>query len=470
MSDRDRGKTPMFSGLDKAAFALVLGIVAFEGWLLLGPGARESEAGEDPGSTAVQEADSAGLSLLEAMGGDDTEGYARAVEPRTFDFPRDHAGHPEFRTEWWYVTNNLFAEDGRRFGVHFTIFRSALRPPLLAVSARSPAVGEAGPGESFDAAPGGDVWFANDVYMGHFALADVEGGTFAEAERFTRGAAGLAGSRPGGSSGAEGTETTAGDASTFRVWMDDWAMESIDASTSAPGGVFPLRLTARNPDAGTAIDIVVRPEKPMVLQGDRGLSQKGDEPGNASYYYSFTRLRTEGTVVSGGDTIPVTGQSWMDREWSTSALDETQEGWDWFALQLDDGRDLMVYRLRGVDGSTDPLSEGVLVAPDGTSTRLAASDFRLEVLEEWESEIDGAKYPSTWRVDVPSQGIALRVEPVLRDQEMNVTVRYWEGAVDLHDASPDGGATRAGARGDGTPIGRGYVELTGYAGMAPPGG
>jgi predicted secreted hydrolase len=450
----------MLSGLDKAAFTLILGIVAFEGWLLLGPGAREGEAGEDPGSVAVQEADSAGLSLLEAMGGGATEGYARAREPRPFDFPDDHAGHPDFRTEWWYVTNNLFAEDGRRFGVHFTIFRSALRPPL---EGGVGGVGEVPPGgpEADDAAAAGDLWAANDVYMGHFALADVERRSFAEAERFTRGAAGLAGSRPGAGVGAgagSSAAATSADGRTFRVWMDDWAMESLDAPTASPDGVFPLRLTARNPAAGTAIDLVVRPEKPLVLQGDRGLSQKGDEPGNASYYYSFTRLRTEGTIVSGGDTIPVTGQSWMDREWSTSALDETQEGWDWFALQLDDGRDLMVYRLRGTDGSTDPLSEGVLVASDGSTTRLSSTEFDLEVLERWESGIDGAEYPSTWRVEVPSEGLALRVEPVLRDQEMNVTVRYWEGAVDLYDAD------------DGTLVGRGYVELTGYAGMAPPGG
>jgi len=434
---------PIMSRLDWAAFLLVVSVALIEGWLFFGPGAqRRAESGTDA------EADSAiAMSLMEAMGGDDdAAAYDRAMEPRDFVFPEDHGAHPGFRTEWWYVTSNLFAEDGRRFGSHFTIFRSALTPPDRG-EPMAPASGD-----------GGDVWRTSDVYMGHFALADPEAGTFTEAERFTRGSARLAGTRTGASAGTTGDEGAGG----FRVWMDDWEMAAVEGTRPGADGIFPLRLHARDPDQGIAIDLIARPEKPVVLQGDAGLSQKGDEPGNASYYYSFTRLRTEGTVVTAeGDTVAVTGQAWMDREWSTSALDETQAGWDWFALQLDDGRDLMVYRLRGVDGSTDPLSEGVLLDGEGVRTRLAADDFRLSVVESWTSDVDGAEYPSTWRVEVPSEGIALRVEPVLRDQEMNVTVRYWEGAVDLYDADAGRGAE---------PLGRGYVELTGYAGTAPPGG
>jgi predicted secreted hydrolase len=428
MSDR-----PIMSRLGRAAFILIVAVALVGGWLFFGPDGERRESGE-----ADAAADSAvAMSLAQAMGGDDPAGYARALEPRLFDFPADHGAHPDFRTEWWYVTSNLFGSDGRRFGVHFTIFRSALAP-----------VGVGSP-------PGPDgPWSTNDVYMGHFAVADAEAGSFTESERFTRGGAGLAGT------------STGADSDRFRVWMDDWAMESLDAPEAGPEGVFPLRLTARDPDQGTAIDLVVTPEKPVVLQGEAGLSQKGDEPGNASFYYSFTRLRTEGIVVTDGDTVRVTGQSWMDREWSTSALDESQEGWDWFALQLDDGRDLMVYRLRGVDGSTDPLSEGVLVAPDGARTRLPADAFDLEVIDTWESPIDGASYPSTWRVRVPGADLDLRVRPILRDQEMDVTVRYWEGAVDVLDGE---GAPPAG-RAAGDAIGRGYVELTGYAGATPPGG
>ncbi|HKK91971.1 MAG TPA: lipocalin-like domain-containing protein [Longimicrobiales bacterium] len=443
MTDGKRDE-PIMSRLDWAAFIMIVAVVLIEGWLFFGPG-----RGDSTSETGSEAADSAvAMSLAEAMGGGDPTGYARALEPREFDFPADHGAHPDFRTEWWYVTSNLFAEDGRRFGAHYTIFRSALEAPDSADEDTSAS--------GSDTSTDGD-WSTNDVYMGHFAVADVDAGTFTEAERFTRGAAGLAGSR------AEPGEP-------FGVWMDDWEMASVEPAGAGPDGIFPLRLVARNPEAETGIDLVLTPEKPMVLQGDAGLSQKGDEPGNASFYYSFTRLRTEGVVITAGDTIAVTGQSWMDREWSTSALDETQEGWDWFALQLDDGRDLMVYRLRGTDGSTDPLSEGVLVDPAGGRTRLGADDFSLEVLETWASPIDGAEYPSVWRVDVPSAELSLRVRPVLRDQEMDVTVRYWEGAVDVLPAGIGARAGPPNARAAASPIGRGYVELTGYAGMAPPGG
>ncbi len=400
---------------------------------LAGSGRLSELLGDRDASEAPPPA--ATLDLGETLGGD-TAGFARALEPRDFVFPEDHAAHPGFRTEWWYITNNLETAAGRRFGVHFTIFRNAL----------SPAATPAGDGRA--------GWATNEVYMGHFAVADVEGEAFLEAERFTRGSAGLAGTQ----------------VLPLRVWMDDWSLESSAPSAAT---VFPLRLRASEDREGTrvAVDLQLAPEKPMVLQGDRGLSQKGAEPGNASYYYSYTRLRTEGTITIGDEVFPVSGSSWMDREWSTSALDDTQAGWDWFALQLADGRDLMVYRLRGKDGSTDPLSEGVLVAPDGSHLRIDAAQFDLTVLDSWVSPVDGAEYPSTWRVQVTSEvtggpPIDLIVRPVLRDQEMNVTVRYWEGAVDLLPAAEDGSGPSRGA----DPIGRGYVELTGYAGATPPGG
>ncbi|MDT8368495.1 MAG: lipocalin-like domain-containing protein [Longimicrobiales bacterium] len=440
--------------------ALVAAGASVIGWLAFGP--AEGERGG--GVRDAAEADGAlTLSLVEAMGGgDDAERYARAFEPRPFVFPADHAAHPDFRTEWWYVTSNLATADGRRFGVHFTIFRNALRPPPESAPDESPGP-EEGVGAEEDSGPEEDPgaeWRARDLYMGHFALADATAGRFTEVERFTRGAAGLAGAR-------------VEDGRAFRVWIDEWAIESVNPPEPGAAGIFPLRLVAGDPGAGIAIDLVARPMKPVVLQGKDGLSQKGDEPGNASYYYSFTRLRTEGRLVSGSDTFSVSGESWIDREWSTSALDATQAGWDWFALHLDDGRDLMVYRLRGIDGSSDPLSEGILVDPDGSSRRLGVDDFTLEVLERWTSPVDGAVYPSTWRVEVPSADLALRVVPLLRDQEMNVTVRYWEGAVELFDAAPAGRDGRDGARSEGASraprVGRGYVELTGYAGRAPPG-
>jgi predicted secreted hydrolase len=229
--------------------------------------------------------------------------------------------------------------------------------------------------------------------------------------------------------------------------MDDWSLEgSGEADPDAPGAgaVFPLLLRARQ--ESVAISLSLDPLRPMVLQGDRGLSQKGEEPGNASFYYSFTRMGVEGEVEVDGERIPVRGLAWLDREWSTSALSGGQVGWDWFALQLEDGRDLMVYRLRREDGSTDPLSEGVVVRPDGSVTRLPSEAFELEPLTRWTSPLDGTVYPSRWRVTVPSEDLDLEVTPVREDQELNVTVRYWEGAVDV-----------VGSAG-----GRGYVELTGY--------
>jgi predicted secreted hydrolase len=418
------------------AFALILVAVGGEGFLFL----------FRPGTGGEEEV-RATLDLAEAMGGADTAGYARATEPRPFVFPDDHGPHPAYRTEWWYVTANLEDVDGRRFGTQFTLFRNALAPE----DDGEGGVGEGAPGSlAGDGVIRGEAvgdtmarpasnWATRQVYMGHFAVTDVEGEGFHEAERFTRGANGLAG----------------GEAEPLRIWLDDWGLTG--GGGAAPedpgaGSVFPLRVRAR--EGGVAVDLSLVPTRPHVLQGDRGLSQKGPEPGNASFYYSFTRLRAEGTVEVDGRVHRVAGLAWLDREWSTSALSEGQEGWDWFALHLSDGRDLMVYRLRGPGGSTDPLSEGVVVAPDGVSRRLSRDDFQVTVTDTWTSPLDGTAYPSGWEVVVPGEGLRLGITPVLRDQELNVAVRYWEGAVDVIELDPESGAPGV--------SGRGYVELTGY--------
>jgi predicted secreted hydrolase len=217
--------------------------------------------------------------------------------------------------------------------------------------------------------------------------------------------------------------------------------------TSVGETTFPLRLRAQGADVG--IDLTVRPEKPMVLQGNQGLSQKGPGVGNASYYYSYTRLATEGTLVAGGDTLSVTGQSWLDREWSTSALGPNQVGWDWFSLQLDDGRDLMYYQLRNKDGSASRFSEGTLVAPDGATQKINRADVSLEVLDTWTTPDGTHTYPVEWTLRIPSKDLSLRIVPLFPQQELEVSVRYWEGAVRVRD-------------GDGNLLGTGYVELTGY--------
>lgn len=370
---------------------------------------------------------SASLSVAEAMGGADTTGYARALEPRAFVFPRDHGPHPDFRTEWWYVTGNLESAAGRRFGFQFTLFRNALTPDPLESS---------------------NPWASRQMYMGHFTVTDVQTARFHAFERFTRAGGGLAGSR-------------ADEVAPFEVWLDDWRIDG----PPDPAQSWPMRLRAA--DSGLSLDLALTPLKPIVLQGDRGLSQKGPEPGNASFYYSFTRLEATGRVVLDGDSIDVTGLSWLDREWSTSALSEGQVGWDWFSLQLDDGSELMLYDLRRADGTPSAESEGVRVSADGEVTRLAGTDYTLTPTDTWTSPIDGAVYPSGWRIDIPRLELELEVEPVLRDQELDVTVRYWEGAVDVRAWQGAGRELRSGgARGPGSePIrGRGYVELTGYAG------
>jgi predicted secreted hydrolase len=274
--------------------------------------------------------------------------------------------------------------------------------------------------------------------MAHFALTDVRGGRFDAHERFERGALGLAGARM----------------RPFRVWLDDWSLEAVDSTGS--GDVFPVRLRAGEGDV--ALDLVLQAGKPVVLQGERGLSRKGPEPGNASYYYSLTRMPARGLVRIGTDTLRTSGSAWLDREWSTSALSQGEVGWDWFALQLDGGWELMLYRLRRADGSTSPFSRGALVDPiGGTRSLVVGEDVRVEATGSW-TPSDGATYPSGWRVNVPARGWELVVDPMLDDQELTGAFRYWEGAVRV--TSGNGGAT---------PGGWGYVELTGYASEPPTG-
>lgn len=359
----------------------------------------------------------ASVSVAAALAGD-TTGYARADRVRAFAFPADHGPHPDFKTEWWYATGSLDATDGsgRRFGVQLTVFRSALAPP-------------ASQGAPYAAARA-SAWATRQLYMAHVAIGDVEAGRFYDEERFARGAAGLAGAT----------------AEPVRAWLGP--VELVQAGALQTGGAVPLRLRGRA--EGAAVDLVATPLRPIVLQGDRGLSQKGPGAGNASYYYAQTRMATVGTItLPGGDAVPVEGLTWLDREWSTSALAPGQVGWDWFALHLDDGRDLMVYQLRRADGSKDPLSDASLVAPDGTTTRLNAAEFSLAPIETWDSPRGGA-YPVRWRVRVPSQTLDLDVRAAMPDQELDATVRYWEGRVSVVGSS----------------TGTGFLEMTGYGDTA----
>jgi predicted secreted hydrolase len=339
------------------------------------------------------------LTVAEALSAGDLTGFARADAPRAFAFPRDHGPHPAFRTEWWYWTGNLAAPDGRRFGFQLTFFRTAL-------TAEAPARGSA--------------WGAHQVYLAHFAVTDVAGRRFGAWSRTERLALGLAGAQ----------------AEPFRVWVDDW--EAIGEGATGQ----PVRLRASEGD--TAIDLTLEGGKPVVLQGERGLSRKGAEPGNASYYYSLTRMPARGSVTVGGRRFEVAGLAWMDREWSTSALGAELAGWDWVALQLDDGREVMFYRLRRKDGGADRFSAGAIVDAAGRARALSLDDASLEPVDAWTSPRSGARYPARWRLRMA--GLDLQIAPVLADQELDVGTRYWEGAVVVA----------------GTVAGRGYVEMVGY--------
>ena len=346
------------------------------------------------------------LAVTQALGGP-SEGFARALTPRPFVFPADHGPHPEFRTEWWYYTGNLQTAQGRHFGFQLTFFRIAAAPAMVTRAS---------------------AWASRDAYMAHFAVTDTAGQRFSATSRLSRAALGLAGAQ----------------APPFKVWVEDWSAESV------AGDAAPVRLRAAHEDM--AIDLTLASAKPVVLQGERGLDRKGEEPGNASYYYSLTRMPTTGRITVGGTAYDVGGLAWMDREWSTSSLGAGLVGWDWMALLLDDGRELMLYQLRRADGGADGFSGGSLVAVDGSSRRLGLGDFRIDVLETWTSPRDGTRYPSRWRLVIPAEALELDVVPRLADQELTLTVRYWEGAV------------RVDGRAAGRPIGGvGYVELVGYA-------
>jgi predicted secreted hydrolase len=334
-------------------------------------------------------------------------GFAQAMAPRAFAFPADHGPHPEFRNEWWYFTGNLADADGRHFGFQLTFFRVALSPV--------PATRES-------------AWATNQAWMAHFTLTDTALGRFHTAERLGRGAVGLAGAKP----------------SPFRVWLGDW-----QATGQGDSGFFPLRLTAAH--EGFAIELELSALKPLVLQGDRGWDRKGPEPGNASHYYSYPRLAARGSVRTPNSSFDVTGTAWMDREWGTSALGPALAGWDWLSLQLSDGRDLMLYRLRRKDGSADAFSKGALVLPDGTRIALSVREFEIEPRRWWTSPTTRVRYPVAWSIEIPAMQLALEIEPRLDNQELNLSVRYWEGAV-LADGRAGGERV----------TGQGYLELAGY--------
>ena len=345
----------------------------------------------------------------------DRDGFRLAVPPYAFQFPFDHAAHPLFRTEWWYYTGHLRAGD-RSFGYELTFFRVAL---VARDTSRTSA----------------SAWRARQVIFRHLALTDETGNRFRYDDRAERQALDLAGA----------------DSSRYLVWIgDDYVGLEADRSTH--------RLVGHAPEFG--LDLKLTPERPPVIHGHDGVSQKSAGLGNASHYYSFTRLATRGRLVLGADTLAVEGLSWMDHEFGSDQMRNTHTGWDWFSVQLADGRDLMLYRLRAIDGRLDSCSSGTLIEADGRTRTLASGDFETRSRGQWVSKKTGGRYPSGWEVRVPAASLVLDLDPTVADQELVAPtmggVAYWEGSVVVHGTS------------DGKPVsGQGYVELTGYVGRSP---
>ena len=370
------------------------------------------------GCTAPAQTRLASANVVASLSGPADDAFARAETPIEFVFPQDHGPHPAYRTEWWYYTGNLTDKASNSYGYQLTFFRSALTPDL--------------PERASDLA-------TNQIYMAHFAVTDGAANRHQSVERFSRGAGGLA--------GATGEPS-------YAVWLEDWSVEQ-----SAPG-VSQLHASIEGQDEEgqdgvMALDLTLRESRPPVLHGDRGLSQKGPEAGNASYYYSLVQIETTGNVIIQGKTTEVSGLSWMDHEFGTSALSANATGWDWFSIQLESGAVLMFAQVRTNDGGVIPEFTGTYVAADGAQQRITAGDLTLTPLDQWTSPRTEINYPSGWRIDLPSLGVKLTVEPLIEDQEMDVSFVYWEGA-----------ATIAGTIEGETVQGVGYVELTGYGQQA----
>lgn len=324
----------------------------------------------------------------------------------TYEFPRDHHAHPDFKTEWWYLTGNLAATDSRRFGFQLTFFRQGVRRGEAAATR----------------------FAVEDIKLAHFAITDIDGRKFRFAQKVSRGSFGEAGF---------------GDGDRI-AWIDDWELVQ-----TGPQG---FRIRAR---AGEfALDLQLASRKRPVFHGSDGVSQKAEGEGRASHYYSFTRLEAAGSLTLDSEEIPVNGLSWFDQEWATNQLTEGQTGWDWLSLQFEDGTELMLFQIRLREGGRDPFCHGTWVEADGRAVAIKNEDFEFVPGRTWHSPESGGEYPVAWTVRIPRLGLELAVEAALDIQELVLKpISYWEGSV-----------TAAGTR-EGLPVqGRGYLEMTGYSG------
>lgn len=339
------------------------------------------------------------FALLWIASGGAAQDFAKALPGRQFEFPRDHGSHPEFRTEWWYVTGHLDSAGGQRFGFQATFFRQAQR--------------------------NGDA--VEHLHLAHAALLDAKTGAFIHEEKLNR-------------NGWDAGAAVMG----LDVRNSQWSLRMMPDSEQ-----MKLVFTVK---ADALIELDLTPSQSHVIFGKDGVSRKGASPDAASHYITFPRLKAKGSVRVGADRHEVTGEAWMDHEFSSSQLDEGQVGWDWAAIQLHDGRSIMVYRMRREDGSTDAASTLVIVGKDGTLDQRSRDDFEWEPRGQWMSPRTQASYPI--RARISSRGETFELRPLALDQEQGGSLTglpYWEGACDVFNA-------------DGKVIGRAFLELAGYAG------
>jgi predicted secreted hydrolase len=317
-----------------------------------------------------------------------------------FQFPRDHFDHPDFRTEWWYYTGNLQGHDGHRYGFELVFFRQA---------------------QHRGTSDNSSTWRADDLYLAHLALSDIDGKRFSYYTRLNRAGPGIAGIS----------------FNDRRIWNGNW-----QARWESTSGAQTLTAIAED----IRFELRLAPRKPPVINGENGVSQKAEGAGFASYYVSFPRLAVDGTL----NGTAVSGLAWMDHEWFTNQLAPNQSGWDWFSVQLDNDTELMLFQLRRTDGTIDPYSAGTFIGRDGHAVHLKRADFELQPVDFWRSPKTGARYPVRWRVSVPSLKLSLDCAAALPQQELAAPdqqgTTYWEGAVTY----------------SGSATGAGYLEMTGY--------
>jgi predicted secreted hydrolase len=341
------------------------------------------------------------LSIALFLSSASAQEYRDVTREHKPEFPGDFYFRKDYRVQWWYFTGHLFDEDSREFGYELTFF-------VVGIQTRQYK----------------SKFGVDNIYISHFAVSDVNEKKYYYGEEADSGAFNAAGASD----------------RDLRVWVGKNVLE---------GSIKKMHITAF--DKGRALDLVLMPQKPVVLNGENGYSRKSEEsPLLSSVYFSYTDMKTDGSLRIGDTIFHVRGKSWFDREISSKGLSKEETGWDWFSIRLDDGREIMLYILRKKDGSLDRYSSGTVVYRDGRYRHLSLDDFKVSVSGHYKSKKTGAVYPSQWEVRIPSENLALRLAPLMEDQEFIAAYStgnyYWEGV----------------CRVEGTEKGRAYVEMTGY--------